>query len=1224
MASFETSQSWLPNRQRADSGDDVQSLQYDDYTVGWISALPLEMTAAQAMLDHGHEPLRQHPQDSNCYEFGTINGHHVVIACLPKAQYGNNNAAIVANNMHRTFPHLQHRLLVGIAGGAPGVVDVRLGDVVVSTDAIQYDLGKALPDNHFQRIAKAISPPQALLTVVSKLEASHIGGQSRMPEILAENVARLPHYSHPMVEDRLFHHECPHNSSDSNCDSCNISQLIIRRARQQPNPVIHYGRIASGNQVIKDALTRDKISKETNSICFEMEAAGVMDAFPCLVIRGICDYSDSHKNKGWQEYAALIAAAYAKELLMSMPPALLQSRKRVRVQKHKVSEPISPDAYECLQAMFVTDSSLDREGIIDAKGDICEGTCEWILSTEEFQAWDQNPPHLLWISAPPGMGKTFMAIFLSKHLEALSENLSGVATIFFFCDNKVDTRNTAVSILRGLMYQLISRQPHLVNEIIPQWKQKLRGIFQESSFGALWKLFEEMITESNFRTIYCIVDGLDECEPNSLSLLLRKLERLSRGSLGSSIKMKLICLSRKYPENIPEALLLFTKMELDTMTARKVDISCFISSQVQELVQKKSLSGKMRSHLEKTFHKKSEETFLWISFMSQDLQQQRSLDFEACLDSLPTGLDAVYERILENVDFRKLETIRSILYWILVAKRPFTISELCEAADIKSTGFLTHEEVCIELIKSCGHLLQIVDKYMRTSVQRTVTFLHQSAKDYLMKFDPRFGSQIRGLAQPQLHEHATITLIQYLEKINSQYGSKEGAFYNIAKDFPLVYYAVEEWSFHFRELEDISQVMRPGVSFFEKDSKARHMWQNLDDLPEVHYDFEPVPLLHLSVLLDLDSLAEWCLGNDGEHDVETKWGIRERTALVLACEQRQEHIVSLLLDAGAIPLADIYSESALDMALSFCNRRILHLMAQTEPCREFLIANAANQDGALIYVAAKDGNEDACRFLVEDFGWDLKWQSGSVGHKALACALSSGNLKLISCFIREWHVPIRNHSGVLKEMCTSMVFQIKFEQAIRFLVDDCSIDINITDAEGHNALFFIFQDKYRTFSPIFMIRTLLEFGCSPGQLDRFGRAPMHYLVMAGTENDLADFSNIMDVLVDMSQYDVNQVCLKGQTILHYLIERLVNLQPDQCVGVSFLEFLSMAPGIAKAILNLGVDRHIQNSKGFTSLQVMRAALGQCERKITRRLREYMEAVNNVTIVLGSYCTVPKH
>lgn len=802
MASFEASQSWLPKRQRADSGDSVRSLQYDDYTVGWISALPLEMTAAQAMLDHRHEPLHQHPQDINCYEFGSINGHNVVIACLPKAQYGNNNAAIVASNMNRTFPHLQYRFLVGIAGGAPGAVDVRLGDVVVSTDAIQYDLGKALPNNQFQRIAKIISPPQSLLTMVSKLEASHGEGQNRMLEILAENALRLPRYSHPMVEDRLFHHECPHTSSDSNCDACDISQLIIRKARQHIGPVIHYGRVASGNQVIKDALTRDKISKEVMNICFEMEAAGVMDTFPCLVIRGICDYSDSHKNKGWQEYAALVAGAYAKELLMSTPPTLLQSRKRARVQEPKVSEPVSPESDECLRAMFVTDSSLDREGILDAKGDICEGTCEWILSTEKFQAWDRNAPHLLWISAPPGMGKTFMAIYLSIHLEALSRENSGAATILFFCDNKVDTRNAAVSILRDLMHQLISYEPNLVNVIIPKWKQQSDSLFQEGSFGALWKLFEEMIATSDFKAIYCVIDGLDECEASSLSLLLRKFERLSRRQLGLHPKMKLIGLSRRYPENIPEALLLFINLELDAMTFKDEDITRFISVQVQELAHKKQLSRQMRSMLYETFVKKSEGTFLRVSYMSQDLQKQRLLDFETSLDMLPAGLDAVYERILHNINLEKRKVVHDMLYWILVATRPLTIGELCEAVSIKPTRLLTCREVCIELVNSCGPLLQTVD-YTGDILLRTVTFVHQSAKDYLLKFGLHFSSQIPGHAHHQLHEHATIFLIRYLEELES-IDANCLKYAIIHQELGLVSYAIDAWDHHFMQLQDIT------------------------------------------------------------------------------------------------------------------------------------------------------------------------------------------------------------------------------------------------------------------------------------------------------------------------------------------------------------------------------------------------------------------------------------
>jgi hypothetical protein len=86
--------------------------------------------------------------------------------------------------------------------------------------------------------------------------------------------------------------------------------------------VVHYGTIASGNQVIRNATQRDGLSADLGGIlCFEMEAAGLMNSFPCLVVRGICDYADSHKNKKWQAYAAGTAAAYAKELLSVIPAA---------------------------------------------------------------------------------------------------------------------------------------------------------------------------------------------------------------------------------------------------------------------------------------------------------------------------------------------------------------------------------------------------------------------------------------------------------------------------------------------------------------------------------------------------------------------------------------------------------------------------------------------------------------------------------------------------------------------------------------------------------------------------------------------------------------------------------------------------------------------------------------------------------------------------------------
>jgi hypothetical protein len=117
----------------------------------------------------------------------------------------------------------------------------------------------------------------------------------------------------------LFQADYHHVGNDENCDECDMNKLVERLPRTSPNPGVHYGTIASANVVIKDGITRERLREEFGCLCFEMEAAG-LNNFPSIVIRGISDYSDSHKNGTWKRYAAATGAAYAKELLSIVPP----------------------------------------------------------------------------------------------------------------------------------------------------------------------------------------------------------------------------------------------------------------------------------------------------------------------------------------------------------------------------------------------------------------------------------------------------------------------------------------------------------------------------------------------------------------------------------------------------------------------------------------------------------------------------------------------------------------------------------------------------------------------------------------------------------------------------------------------------------------------------------------------------------------------------------------
>ncbi|KAN0083379.1 hypothetical protein V8E54_002467 [Elaphomyces granulatus] len=294
---------------------------HEDYTVAWICALPLEAAAAKAMLDKTHHQLSQCTGDDNAYTLGEILGHNIV---LPSGVYGIASAATVAANIRTTFPFIRFGLMVGIGGGVPSTNnDIRLGDVVVSKPTgvlggvVQYDYGK-IASGVFQQTGMMNQPPKVLLNAIARLHADEILGnnQSIVEAISNVRTESISPFSRPADEhDRLFNPAYDHPQGEDTCINCDRRQLICRHPRTSDEPQIHYGLIASGNQVMKHGETRDRLGKEYGMLCFEMEAAGLMNQLPCLVIRGICDYSDSHKNKDWQGYAALAAAAYARILL---------------------------------------------------------------------------------------------------------------------------------------------------------------------------------------------------------------------------------------------------------------------------------------------------------------------------------------------------------------------------------------------------------------------------------------------------------------------------------------------------------------------------------------------------------------------------------------------------------------------------------------------------------------------------------------------------------------------------------------------------------------------------------------------------------------------------------------------------------------------------------------------------------------------------------------------
>ncbi|KAJ0416424.1 nucleoside phosphorylase domain-containing protein [Aspergillus carlsbadensis] len=296
---------------------------HGEFSAGWICALLLELAAVRAILDEEFGDLPMRPNDHNTYTLGRVGEHNVVIACLPSGRYGIASAATVARYLQSSFQSVKIGLLVGIGNGIPSKkTDIRLGDVVVSIPIssgthegiIQYDLGKAGQGDTLERTGMLNRPPQILSTAASKLQAVHQMEGNRIAGSI-KKIAKKSLSLRDTLEvlyrrDFLFDADYHHDQTESTCDACDIERIIYQPSRVTRDPVVHYGLIASGNGVVRDSHFQDHLGRELGACCVDMEAAGLVNNFPCLAIRGICDYADSHKNKDWQGYATAVAAAW--------------------------------------------------------------------------------------------------------------------------------------------------------------------------------------------------------------------------------------------------------------------------------------------------------------------------------------------------------------------------------------------------------------------------------------------------------------------------------------------------------------------------------------------------------------------------------------------------------------------------------------------------------------------------------------------------------------------------------------------------------------------------------------------------------------------------------------------------------------------------------------------------------------------------------------------------
>ncbi|KAJ5652176.1 hypothetical protein N7507_009602 [Penicillium longicatenatum] len=800
------------------TGDIQPSCSNDDYTVGWICALPTELAAAKGMLDevHGDPQIPPALADNNTYILGSMGKFRVVLAALPLHQLGSFSAAAAAREMLFTFPKIRVGLLVGIGAGIPDYEndqDIRLGDVVIGSHpenggVVVYDFGKQLADGSFQSISALNRPPRSLLSALSKLKAEHEMEDNKIMHYVTEMLDKYPMmrkkgYSHPdPASDRIFRSEYLHPHVKKSCAQCDPTKQVDREEfeRLDDSPLIHYGTIASGNSVVKNSSKRDAIRKQHGAICLEMEAAGLMNNFPCVVIRGICDYADSHKNDRWQPFAAAAAAACAKELLEKVQPNVLDAELPAKdkiCQVHEEVKVISNNMkrithdMEMISRLAIDDRTqkiLDWLSPIeverqqsDTMDQRHEGTGLWFLESVEFLEWLSRPKATILCAGIPGSGKTVICSIVADFLSNKFQADPKVQILQVFCSYRLHSQQSTLDILLSLLRQLAINDSNLFASIEEMHEKHAKRRTRLKAMEV-----EELILKFAVRytKIFVVIDALDEycsSKPDQIDNLLSTLFRLER-----KLQLSIFATSRFNSEIETH----FKSCLFKEIRTHDGDILMYVDGRIPQLIRSKiSRYPATQQEVRRCLLVSSGGMFLLAKLHMDHLMSFPTIgQLEESLISLRHGrasLGAAYDNALSRIKSQQealSDMAMKTLCWLTFSRRSLTPQELqhalCVRSDMESIDqrFLPD----IETIDSLCAGLVMFDKH-----SHLIRLAHPTTHEYL----------IGHLAMENAEVDITTASITYLSCV-ADTPMDFAEYQSLTYIYPLYAYCATWWASH--------------------------------------------------------------------------------------------------------------------------------------------------------------------------------------------------------------------------------------------------------------------------------------------------------------------------------------------------------------------------------------------------------------------------------------------
>lgn len=581
-----------------------------------------------------------------------------------------------------------------------------------------------------------------------------------------------------------------------------------------------------------------------------------------------------------------------------------------------------------------------------------------------------------------------LSVFLTEELERHTQNTEDAGLLFYFCSHQSERRNSAAAVFRSLAYQILSRHRALFSRISSYFENGERKKATLSSAEALWIVLRTLLQAPETRTVFCVLDGLDECDKTSQRLITSKLCEPFSDNLGSSNgKLTLGIVSRPIA-----GLESFTQVKLDPDNDGYVndDIRHFISSGVR-LLRLPGFDEDKRKIVEESLLRRAQGTFLWAGFVMRELSTKATCtEIMETLDSLPSGLPRMYSQMLRQIDPRRRPVISGILRWVTLAFELLSLRDLASAVGVQASQPPDVDQIVHDYIAMCGGILKKTgDK---------VTLVHQSAKDYLLQdqVDNDPIHELFRIRPEEGHADLTTTCLDCIERSPLGIMSYH-EFLEAVPEPPLLPYAVRYWPHHARNSrKHVDWGVELERAFFGPTSTTRENWAKALDLirPEKLF-FSGRPVLHLACAFGVYELVQQLLskrrygktpGSRQSHQVAER---KRRTELFETLRGLMPRGRGATASKSSFPSSvaqkDVYGNTALFYAVHWERGAVVQLLLKNKAH-----INEKNHQGRTpLYVATQAKSTAMARLLLEN-GADANAKAQD-RRTALMCAAFSGD-----------------------------------------------------------------------------------------------------------------------------------------------------------------------------------------------------------------------------------------